>query len=131
MRCLLAPHSTTSRVLRRTIPLTGNLACGRKKPHSENGGGLGNWPATRSMGFCFAKLLLERFQRDSQPFLQTDFRFPTQQPLSLGDVRAALLGIVLWQGLEDDWSCHSKQSANALGKFQNCNFLRVADVGGL
>src|ERR1035438_8732993 len=25
MRCLLAPHSTTSRVLRRTIPLTGQL----------------------------------------------------------------------------------------------------------
>ncbi len=55
---------------------------------------------------------------------------PAQHPTGLGDVRLALLGIVLGQGLENDARLIPGEGVDPLRELEDGHLRRVADVGG-
>ena len=73
-------------------------------------------------------LTAEEVESEAEAFLEVDFRLPVEQAAGLGDVRATLPGVVLRKRLEDDLDIRAKQGANALGEFENGDFLRVAEI---
>src|SRR5260370_5405235 len=74
------------------------------------------------------KVVLEVRQRQLQPFVQSHLGLPLENALSLGNVRATPLRIVLRQRLENNRRRIVKLFADALGKLQNGDLLRVPDV---
>ena len=79
------------------------------------------------LGDFFAEIFVGALQA----IFQSHLWLPIQQALGFGYVRAALLGIVLRQRMKDDGSLRADQLADAFGKFQDGDFLGIADVGGL
>ena len=75
--------------------------------------------------------MLEVVVGDPQAFFEIYFWLPLQDAAGFCDVRAALLGIVLRQRMKNDRSGCADERAHALGKFENRDFVRVADVDGL
>jgi DtxR family transcriptional regulator, Mn-dependent transcriptional regulator len=71
--------------------------------------------------------------RDGRPQagFQVHFRLPTQNALSLVDLRLALLGIVFRKWLELDGRIDSRDPANPLGEFENGHLLRIAQINGI
>ena len=55
---------------------------------------------------------------------------PVEDAARFGDVRAALLGIILREGLKNNFRRVRKMRADAFCKFEDGDLLRIADVGG-
>jgi hypothetical protein len=79
------------------------------------------------LGYFFAEIFVGALQAFFQGYLW----LPIQDAFGFGDVWAALLGIVLRERVEDDGSGDADKFADAFGKFQDGDFLGIADVGGL
>ena len=67
--------------------------------------------------------------RDLQTLCKPNFRCPPKQFLRLGNIRAALLRIVLWQRLENNLRRILEMFANFLRELQNRDLFRIPDVG--
>lgn len=75
-------------------------------------------------------VLAEVLQGPSQSFFPGHLGFPAQQGLGLGDVGAALLRVVLGQGLVAQLELYPGQLADLLGELLYRHLAGVADVHG-
>src|SRR6266446_6226107 len=74
--------------------------------------------------------LLEITHRKSETAFQVDFWFPAQLCASDGNVRTALLRIILWQRLKSDSTLGAGHLQHQPGTIQDGELVRVSDIHG-
>lgn len=65
-----------------------------------------------------------------EPLLELDAGLPMEERLGFGDVRAALLGVVGRERLEDNGGGRACEGDDLVGELENAEFGRIADVDG-
>src|SRR5579872_703918 len=81
-----------------------------------------------SYRLLFKRRFLEVLQRHLQSGFEVDLWFPAEQSFSFGDVRSALLGIVLRQGFVANIALGSGDDKHPLCTLQDGEFGWVSDV---